>query len=120
MSRCAYCHSADQQIKSGLNASGSQRFRCRSCDRIYTPEPSPNGYPDEVRAQAVRLYLEGMNLRRIGRILSVNHQSVTNWVNAYHDSLPAARAPVARPETLEMDELFTFVGSKKRKPTSSR
>lgn len=118
MSRCAYCHSTKQQIKSGLNASGSQRFRCRACDRIYTPEPSLNGYPDEVRQQAVKLYLEGMNLRRIGRILGVNHQSVTNWVNAYHDSLPAAQAPVARPETLEMDELFTFIGSKKRKPTS--
>ena len=120
MSQCAYCRATEHQIKSGLNASGSQRFRCRLCDRIYTPEPSPNGYPDEVRAQAVKLYLEGMNLRRIGRILSVNHQSVTNWVNAYHDRLPAARAPVAQPETLEMDELFTFVGSKKRKPTSSR
>ena len=120
MSQCAYCQATEQQIKSGLNASGSQRFRCRLCDRIYTPEPSPNGYPDEVRAQAVKLYLEGMNLRRIGRILSVNHQSVTNWVNAYHAGLPAARAPAAKPETLEMDELFTFVGSKKRKPTSSR
>jgi transposase-like protein len=120
MSRCAYCHSTKQQIRSGLNASGSQRFRCRGCDRIYTPAPSPNGYAEDVRRQAVRLYLEGMNLRRIGRILSVNHQSVTNWVNAYHDRLPAARAPVAKPGTLEMDELFTFVGSKKRKPMSSR
>jgi IS1 family transposase len=27
--------------------------------------------------------------------------------------LPAARPPVSSPETLEMDELFTFVGSKK-------
>jgi hypothetical protein len=32
--------------------------------------------------------------------------------------LPAAEQPVAAPETLEMDKLFTFVGSKKRKPTS--
>lgn len=71
MSRCTYCHSTDQQIKSGLNASGSQRFCCRRCDHIYTPAPSPNGYPDEVRRQAVKLYLEGINLRRIGRILSV-------------------------------------------------
>ncbi len=118
MSRCAYCHSTEEQIKSGLNASGSQRFRCRLCDRIYTPEPSPNGYSDEVRRQAVKLYLEGTNLRRIGRLLSVNHQSVTNWVNAYHASLPAAPVPVEKPETLEMDELFTFVGSKKRRPTS--
>jgi len=115
MSQCAYCQATEQQIKSGLNASGSQRFRCRLCDRIYTPAPSPNGYPDEFRHQAVKLYLEGINLRRIGRILSVNHQSVTNWVNAYHASLPEASTPIQRPQTLEMDELFTFIGSKKRK-----
>jgi len=64
MSQCAYCQATQQQIKSGHNASGSQRFSCRLCDRIYTPEPSPNGYPDEVRHQAVKLYLEDINLRR--------------------------------------------------------
>jgi hypothetical protein len=61
----------------------------------------------------VRLYLEDTSFRRIGRVLGVNHQSVINWVNAYHTALPAAAAPVAFPETLEMDELLTFVGSKK-------
>jgi hypothetical protein len=61
----------------------------------------------------VRLYLEGTNFRCIGRLFSVNHQSVVNWVNSYHASLPAAEHSVATPETLEMDELFTFVGSKK-------
>jgi len=38
------------------NASGSQHFRCRWCDRIYTPEPAINGYSDEARQQAVKLY----------------------------------------------------------------
>ncbi len=59
-----------------------------------------------------------MNFRRIGRVLGVNHQSVVNWVNAYHALLPAAEQAVSQPKTLEMDELFTFVGSKKRRPTS--
>ena len=86
--------------------------------RVYTPEPLPLGYADDVKSEAVRLYLEGTNFRRIGRILSVNHQSVVNWINAYHASLPTARQPVAAPQTLEMDELFTFVGSKKRRRTS--
>jgi transposase-like protein len=97
---------------------GSQRYKCRACARVYTPEPLPLGYGDDVKREAVRLYLEGTNFRRIGRILSVNHQSVINWVNAYHASLPASRPPVTAPETLEMDELFTFVGSKKRRRTS--
>jgi hypothetical protein len=68
----------------------------------------------------VRLYLEGTNFRRLGRVLAVNHQSVVNWVNSSHAALPEASQAVEKPETLEMDELFTFIGSKKRKPTSSQ
>ena len=66
----------------------------------------------------MRLYLEGTNFRRIGRVLGINHQLVVNWVNSYHFGLPAAGHAVASPETLEMDELFTFVGSKKLRRTS--
>jgi transposase-like protein len=120
MTQCPHCSSSEQQTKSGHTRTGSQRYKCRECQRIYTPEPKPLGYPEETKREAVRLYLEGTNFRRIGRILSVNHQSVVNWVNSYHASLPAAEQAVTRPETLEMDELFTFVGSKKGRPTSSR
>jgi transposase-like protein len=73
-----------------------------------------NGYHRAIRQQAIRLYLEGNNLRRIGCILSVNHQSVANWINAYHAHLPTSAEPVvATPETVELDEVFTFIGSKK-------
>lgn len=119
MTRCPHCSSSEQQTKSGHTRTGSQRYRCKECQRIYTPDPKPLGYPEETKREAVRLYLEGTNFRRIGRVLGVNHQSVVNWVNAYHAALPAAEQAVSQPETLEMDELFTFVGSKKRKPTSS-
>jgi transposase-like protein len=85
-----------------------------SVGQSHTPEPKLNGYPEEVRVQAVRLYLEGTNFRRIGRLLSVNHQSAVNWVNAYHHSLPAAKRLVTKPQTIELDEMFTFVGTKKK------
>ncbi len=118
MIQCPHCSSSGQQTKSGHTRTGSQRYRCKECQRIYTPEPKPLGYPEGTRREAVRLYLEGTNFRRIGRVLGVNHQSVVNWVNSYHSSLPAAEDSVVSPETLEMDELFTFVGSKKRRRTS--
>jgi transposase-like protein len=117
MIQCPHCSSSEQQTKSGHTRTGSQRYKCQDRQRIYTPEPEPLGYPDETKREAVRLYLEGTNFRRIGRILGVNHQSVVNWVNAYHSGLPAPEPPVAAPETLGMDELFTFVGSKKRRRT---
>jgi transposase-like protein len=120
MSQCPHCASAEAQTKAGHTLTGSQRYKCRACARFYTPDPKPLGYPEETKREAVRLYLEGTNFRRIGRILSVNHQSVVNWVNAYHAALPEAAPSASPPAVVELDELFTFIGSKKRKPTLSR
>ncbi|MCA1618124.1 MAG: hypothetical protein LC795_02175 [Acidobacteria bacterium] len=123
MHQCPHCQSAERQVKSGFNRTGSQRLQCQSCRRQYTPEPNPPGYDEKTREQALKLYLEGNGFRRIGLLLSVNHQSVANWVNSAHAQLRAKTGDVPAPEaagTLEMDELFTFVGAKKSPPTSSR
>ena len=123
MQQCPHCHSAERQVKSGFNRTGTQRLQCQSCRRQYTPAPNPLGYDEKTREAALKLYLEGNGFRRIGRLLSVNHQSVANWVTAAHARLQAgkAEAPAAAAAgTLEMDELFTFVGSKKSPPISSR
>ena len=70
-----------------------------------------------MRHQAVRLYLQGMGLRAIGRFLKVNHQSITNWVTAASAKLEATPPQPASSEVIEMDELYTFVGAKKTKST---
>ena len=114
MLECPSCHFTTRQIKAGRNRAASQRFQCRECDRHYTPEPKLNGYPAEIRQQAIRLYLEGTNFRRIGRLLSVNHQSVVNWINAYHQQLPPTRQIISKPQTVELDELDSFIGTKKK------
>ena len=122
MHQCPHCHSAERQVKSGFNRTGTQRLQCQACRRQYTPEPDPLGYDDKTREAALKLYLEGNGFRRIGRLLSVNHQSVANWVNAAHAQLQAKKgdSPAPAAGTLEMDELFAFVGSKKSPRTSSR
>ena len=75
------------------------------------------GYDPEVREQALRLYLEGNSLRSIGRILHVHHQSVANWVNDAEMQLPQQVADQTPTGTVEVDELFTFVGKKTSKRT---
>jgi transposase-like protein len=123
MHQCPYCGNSERQVKSGFNRTGTQRLQYQSCRRQYTPAPLPLGYDGKTREAALKLYLEGNGLRRIGRLLSVNHQSVANWVTSAHARLKARPAPASEPEaagTLEMDELFTFVGSKKSPPISSR
>ena len=116
---CPSCSSSERQIKAGRTRTGSQRFRCRLCNTYYTPEPKAKGYPKEMRQMALKLYLEGNNFRRIGRLLGVNHQSVVNWITAYHAKLPKQEDfSQEKTQTVELDELFTFVGDKKTKPLS--
>jgi hypothetical protein len=63
------------------------------------------------------MYLDGLNFRRIGRLLGVHHTSVMNWVTAQAAVVDDAPVP-EQVETVEMDELFTFRGSKKTGFTS--
>jgi len=115
--KCPYCQNEDRQIKFGKNRSGSQKWRCKQCEKFYTPEPGEIGYSEEKRLQAVKMYADGMNLRRVARHLEVSPQSVANWVKAHAAQLPDAPQPEGV-DVVEMDELHTFIERKKAKPTS--
>ena len=115
--RCPRCQANAKQYKAGFNPSGSQRYRCGECNRVYTPEPMSQGYSSEKRMLAIRMYVEGNSYNAIGRILKVNPQSIVNWVKAHIASLPATPVP-GKPRTAELDELYTFIGKKKTKSIS--
>ncbi len=116
---CTKCHDILKQYKNGNTASGSQRYRCHQCQYSYTSNKKTHGYSAELRRKAIRHYVDGMNLRRIGHQLGIHHQTVANWVKEYADKLPDAPVP-EKVQTAEMDELFTFIGNKKTGSTSSR
>ena|SRR5579859_2588288 len=115
MITCPHCQRTEQQVKVGFTGSGSQRYVCKVCRRKYTPERKATGYSPEIRREAVRQAVDGGNYRRIGRALSVDHQTVANWVKADSEALPDA-PPVPKGELTinELDEVFTFIGAKKR------
>ncbi len=115
---CPYCGSNSRVYKAGFNATGSQRMRCAWCKRYFTAVKKPMGYPAELKAQAVQMHLEGMSFRGVAKVLGVNFQSVINWFNAAHDRLPHQVEDTTPTETVEIDELFTFVGKKSAKHTS--
>lgn len=114
---CPKCNANWRQYKAGQNVSGSQRYRCGECNRVYTPVPKPHGYSEDTRLLAIRMYVEGSSYASIARILKVNAQSVANWVTAYTAKLPPAPMP-AKVKKAELDELYTYVGAKKTKSMS--
>jgi transposase len=64
------------------------------------------------RRQALQLYLEGLGLRAIGRLLGVSHVAVYRWIQAHGEALEGLRSE-AGIEVVEMDEMHTYIGSKK-------
>jgi len=67
------------------------------------------------------MYLNGMGFRGIERVTEracphlVHHTTIINWVKQIGKLLPDAYDPETVPEVGELDELQTFVGSKKTK-----
>ena len=60
------------------------------------------------------MYVNGMGFRGIERVTKVHHTTVINWVKRVGERLPDAYDPEEIPQVGELDELQTFVGSKKK------
>jgi transposase-like protein len=119
MKQCPRCSSSEKQVKNGHTAAGSQLYKCKNCGRKYTPSPQAIGYDLAIRERAIRLTLDGNSQRQAARHVGVSHGTLANWLKAYLDGLPAELPKPATPvEVAEQDELFTFIGRKKTKPTS--
>lgn len=61
------------------------------------------------------MYLNGMGFRAIERGTGINHNTIINWVRQAGKTLPDAPESQEIPEVTELDEIQTFVGSKKNK-----
>jgi transposase-like protein len=111
MMQCSYCQS-NQTVKNGRRK-GTQSYLCRQCGRQFRQTHQQQGYPLEVKEHCLKLYLNGMGFRAIERVTGVNHNTVINWVKQTSQMLPDEDYEI--PETTQVDELQTFVGSKKTK-----
>jgi hypothetical protein len=59
------------------------------------------------------MYLEGLGFRSIERILGVSNVTVLNWVKALGRKIEEYRRIEGSIEIIEMDELHTYIQSKK-------
>jgi transposase-like protein len=85
---CSKCVTTTKIQKAGFNRGGSQRYQCQQCKGYFTPQPKPMGYDPSLREEVLTLYLEGNSMRGIAKVKRVNHQTVANWINAYHEQIP--------------------------------
>ena len=107
---CPKCKNS-QYCKDG-NTGGRQRYKCKRCNYRYTVARKSDVKTQDTRRMALQLYLEGLGFRAIGRILKISYGTVYKWIKAWGEqaSLPQKQEPV---DKVEIDEIHTYVGSKK-------
>jgi transposase len=108
MINCPKCQHSESR-KDGI-VRKKQRYLCKSCGYRYTV--AHKGYSEEVKQQALAMYLEGLGFRSIGRLLSCSHTAAYYWIRKYGEksSLTIAESKI---EVVEMDEGHPYIGSKK-------
>jgi transposase-like protein len=117
--QCPECQST--HIRKNGKRKGKQNHICVDCGRqfidCYDP---PKGYSDEVKRECLKMYVNGMGFRAIERVKEVHHTTVIYWVRQAGLLLPDTYESDPPPQVGELDELETFVGSKKTRSGSGR
>jgi len=78
--KCPICGAEENQIKKGFNPSGTQRYGCKECGKIYTLEPKRTAYDEETRELALKIYYAGASGRGVGKVLGMSKANVYNWI----------------------------------------
>lgn len=108
--KCPECGSSER-VKNGMMKE-MQRYKCKKCSCNYT-KSNQRGYPKELKNMALRMYLEGVGFRDIGRILGVSNVTVLYWVKNDARKLSAIRSREPKNVSLmKIDELCTYVVKK--------
>ena len=111
---CPECQSI--HVHKNGNKRGKQNHICVDCRRQFVECPkSRRGYSDEVKEECLKMVVNGMGFRGIERVKGVHHTTVITWVRQVGEQLPDTYAPETIPDVGELDELETFIGSKKTK-----
>lgn len=84
-----YCPKCLQNniVKSGI-IKDKQRFLCKDCNYYFTVKKLGKQIDDYFVTKALQLYLEGLSLREIERIIGVSHVTISSWVKKYNIKRP--------------------------------
>jgi len=113
---CKKCKS-ERIIKNG-QARNKQRYHCKSCGLNFVEGDERKGKNEEKKRLAIKLYLENMGFRAIGRVLKVSNVAVLKWVRQAGELIEAYHQQRSKQEqepvdVLELDELWHYVKKKR-------
>lgn len=112
---CPRCR-VGRHVKAGFSSQGRQRYHCKLCGYHYTTSQK-RSYSEEIKEKAIRMVADGAGLRQTGRHFGISQVTIMRWVRQYGETLREQQRASARTAekvgVVEIDELCTWIGSKK-------
>ncbi len=113
---CTRCKSSNK-VKKGFVRS-RQRYNCKDCGYNYSVLKKSTAKPNYLKRRALVLYLEGLDLRSIGRILQVSHVSVYQWIKTFGPKLTSLkREDLSKKgdslKVVELHEMHSYIRDEK-------
>jgi len=110
---CPHCQST-KVVKNGVKKTGRQNFLCRDCEKQFQSEYEYKAASPEVRRLLKRSLIRGSGIRDCSEIYGVSPNSVLQVIE--DEGKRATITPLHKTyECIELDEVYSFVGSKERK-----
>lgn len=108
---CPKCSNQDSIVKSGI-VNEKQRYLCKKCAYHFTVRKVGKKIDNYYIVKAIQLYLEGLSLREIERVLGVSHSTISNWIKTYNIQKPELNVYDPTYKILTFDEMQTFFSNR--------
>jgi len=110
---CPNCLQIQYVIKSGLNRSGTQRFRWQDWARYFTLPPKPLATTPRPVSKPSNFIWKALLIGRLVACYMSIIKSIINRVEAAQKLLPDEVSDQGRTDYVKVNELFSFVEAKK-------
>lgn len=108
---CPKCSDHEAVVKSGI-VKDKQRYLCKKCAYNFTVQKVGKKIDNYYIVKAIQLYLEGLSLREIERVLGVSHSTISNWIKTYNIQKPELNVYDPTYKILTFEEMQTFFSHK--------
>lgn len=109
---CPHCQSLNL-VKNGKTANKKQKYLCKNCRKQFITNYTYQGCKPFIRSLILPMTLNSSGIRDISRVLKISTNTVQKVLLEEAQKVPVLRPPT-HAKTVELDEFWSFVGSKSK------
>lgn len=107
---CPHCSSFNLK-KNGKTSNKKQKYLCKDCRKQFITNYTYQGCRVFIRSLILKMTLNSSGIRDISRVLQISTNTIQKHLLEKARKVPDVRPPT-RAKTVELDEFWSFVGSK--------